>query len=167
MFNHFTHYPRSMNAILSYLSNEIILNLYKFINDLYLETKKFFLSKFIQYLYEIDFLLKISPFLLDSITLFSSNDIQTIIYLFNDRLRRLLSIWMNSPLEYKIMRTLAIQLTEFIDKLRYYIDDKLDFLLPTLQVYTPRLWINNSSNQRFLLTWSKQSNLTNIIHDEE
>jgi hypothetical protein len=74
---------------------------------------------------------------------------------------------MNSPLEYKIMRTLAIQLTEFIDKLRYYIDDKLDFLLPTLQVYTPRLWINNSSNQTFLLTWSKQSNLTNIIHDEE
>ncbi|CAF5076918.1 unnamed protein product, partial [Rotaria sp. Silwood1] len=23
MFNHFTHYPRSMNAIISYISNEI------------------------------------------------------------------------------------------------------------------------------------------------
>jgi len=155
-----------MNAIISYISNEIILHTYKFLNDLYLETKKFFLSKFIQYSYEIDFLLKISPILLDSITYFSSNDIQTMIFLFNDRLRRLLSIWMNSPIEYKIMKTIAIQLREFIDRLRFYLDDKLDFLLPTLKVYSPRLWINNSSNQTFLLTWSKQYNLTNTIHEE-
>jgi len=166
MFNHFTHYSRSLNAIISYLSNEIILNVYKFLNDLYLETKKFFLSKFIQYTYEIDFLLKISLSLSDSITYFSSNDIRTIIYLFNDRLRRLLTIWMDSPIEYKIMTTIASQLREFIDKLRFYLDDKLDFLLPTLQIYSPRLLINNTSNQTFLLTWSKHYNLTNIIHEE-
>ncbi|CAF0719709.1 unnamed protein product [Rotaria sp. Silwood1] len=166
MFNHFTHYPRSMNAIISYISNEIILTTYKFINNLYLETKNFFLPKFIQYLYEAEFLLKISPLLSDSITYFSSNDLRIITNLLNYRLRQLLSLWMNSPMEYKIMRTIARESIELIDKLRFYLDDKLDFLLPRLQVYTPQSWTNSSHNQSFLLTWSKQYNLTNIIDDE-
>ncbi|CAF4301893.1 unnamed protein product, partial [Rotaria sp. Silwood2] len=166
IFNHLTHYPRSMNAFISYISNEIILNTYKFINNLYLETKRFFLPKCIQYSYEAEFLLKMFPFLSDSITYFSSNDIRTINYLFNHRLRQLLSIWMNSPIEYKIMKTIVSQLIEFIDKIRFYLDDKLDFLLPRLQVYTPQLWTNSSQNQTFLLTWSKQYNLTYIINDE-
>ena len=29
MFDYFTHYPRSVNAIISYISNEIILSTYK------------------------------------------------------------------------------------------------------------------------------------------
>jgi hypothetical protein len=163
MFNHFTHYPRSINAIISYISNEIILKTYKFINDFYLETKRYFLSKIIQYSYEVDFLLKISPLLSDSITYLSSYDIRTIIDLFNDRLRRVLSLWLDSPIEYKIMKTIASQLIEFMDLFRFYVDDKLDFLLPRLQSYTPSLWINGSSNQTFLLTWSKQYNVTNTI----
>ena len=166
MFNYFTRYPRSMNAVVSYTSNEIILNTYKFINNFYLETKKFFLSKIIQYSYESDFLVKISPFLSDSITYFSSNDIRTIIHLFNNRLRQLLSLWMKSPIEYKIIRTTVSQLIETIDKFRSYLDDKLDFLLPTLQIYTPRSWTNGSSNKTFLFTWSKQYNLSKIIDGE-
>ncbi|CAF4123391.1 unnamed protein product, partial [Adineta steineri] len=71
-----------------------------------------------------------------------------------------------SPMEYKLMKTIASQLIEFIDKLRFYIDDKLDFLLPTLQIFTPRLSINGSSNQTFLLTWLKQYNITNIIDEQ-
>ncbi|CAF3728309.1 unnamed protein product, partial [Adineta steineri] len=166
MFNHFTHYPRSMNAIISYISNEIIVEIHKFINDFYLQTKKFCLSKIIQYLYELDFLIKISPLFSDSITFFASNDIREFILFFNDRLRQLLSLWLHSPMEYKLMKTIASQLIEFIDKLRFYIDDKLDFLLPTLQIFTPRLSINGSSNQTFLLTWLKQYNITNIIDEQ-
>lgn len=166
MFNYFTHYPHSISAILTYLSNEIILNAYKFLNNFYLETKNYFLSKLIQYAYEIDFLIKISPFLSDSITYFSSNDIRTIVYLFNDRLRRLLTIWMESPMEYKIMKTIASLMIEIIEKFRFYLDDKFDFLLPTLKIYTPRIWMNNSINQTFLLTWSKQFNGTNVIDEE-
>lgn len=166
MFNYFTHYSRSMNAIISYLSNEILLETYKFINNFYLETKKYFLSKILQLSYEIDFLLKVSPILFDSITFLSSNDIQTIIYLFNNQLRQLLNIWINSPIEYKIIRTIASLLRDFIEKIRFYIDDKLDFLLPILQIYTPRMLINNTSNQTFLLTWSKSYNRTNTIHED-
>jgi hypothetical protein len=166
MFNHFTHYPRSLNAIITYISNEIILNIYKFLNNFYLDSKTFFLSKFIQYSNEMDFLLKIFPFLSDSITFFSSNDLRTIIYLINDRLRRLFLIWLKSPIEYKIMKTIATQLIVSIDKIRFYLDDKLDFLLPTLKIYSPPLWVNMSRNQTFLLTWSKQYNLTNTIHEE-
>jgi len=166
MLNHFTRYPQSMNAIIVYISNEMILNTYKFLNNFYLETKNYFLSKLIQYSYEIDFLIKVSPFLSNSITYFSSNDIRTIVYLFNNRLRRLLSIWIDSPMEYKIMKTIANLLIEFNDQFRFYLDDKLDFLLPTLKIYTPRLWINNTINQTFLLTWSKQYNRTNVIDEE-
>lgn len=166
MLNHFTRYPQSMNAIIVYISNEMILNTYKFLNNFYLETKNYFLSKLIQYSYEIDFLIKVSPFLSNSITYFSSNDIRTIVYLFNNRLRRLLSIWIDSPMEYKIMKTIAHLLIEFSDQFRFYLDDKLDFLLPTLKIYTPRLWINNTINQTFLLTWSKQYNRTNVIDEE-
>jgi hypothetical protein len=62
------------------------------------------------------------------------------------------------------MKTIASQLIEFMDLFRFYVDDKFDFLLPTLQSYTPSLWINgSSSNQTFLLTWSKQYNITNTI----
>jgi len=166
MLNHFTRYPQSINAIIVYISNEMILNTYKFLNNFYLETKNYFLSKLIQYSYEIDFLIKVSPFLSNSITYFSSNDIRTIVYLFNNRLRRLLSIWIDSPMEYKIMKTIAYLLIEFSDQFRFYLDDKLDFLLPTLKIYTPRLWINNTINQTFLLTWSKQYNRTNVIDEE-
>jgi hypothetical protein len=166
MFNHFTHYSRSINAIIAYITNEVILNIYKFLNNFYLETKKYFLSKFIQYSHEMDFLVKISPFLSDSITFFSSNDLRIIIYVINNRLRRLVTVWMDSPIEYKIMKTIVSQLIEFIDKFRFYLDDKLDFLLPRLQIYTPKLWTNSSNNQTFLLTWSKQQNLSNIIVEE-
>lgn len=166
MFNHLTHYPRSMNAIMSYLSNEIILNTYEFIKNVYLETKRFVLSKAIEYSYEMEFLLKIFPFLSDSISYFSSNDIRTILYIFNEKIRDLLSLWMNSPIDYKIMHTIANLLTELVDRLRYHIDDKLDFVLPRLQVYVPRLGFNSTSNQTFLVTWTKNYNLTNFIDEE-
>ena len=166
MFHHFTRYSRSMNAIISYINNEIILHIYTFINDLYLETKKFFLSKAIQYTYKMEFLLKNSPWLLDSKTIFSSNDIHTIIYLVNNRLRRLLLLWINSSIEYKIMKTGVNQLTELIDKFRFHLDDKLDVLLPKLKIYTPQLWTNSIRNQTFLLSWSEQHNLTKILDQE-
>jgi hypothetical protein len=73
---------------------------------------------------------------------------------------------MDSPIEYKIMKTIVSQLIESIDKFRFYIDDKLDFLLPLLKKYSPRLLTNSSNNQTFLLTWSKQQNLSNIIDEE-
>ncbi|UJR26422.1 hypothetical protein I4U23_007754 [Adineta vaga] len=163
MFNHFTHYPRSMSAILSYLSNEVILEIYKFIKDFYLETKQFFLAKIIRYLYDMDFLMKIVPVLSDSITFFSSSDFQTGVRFINDRIRQLLSLWLESPFEYKIMKTFTRQLIEWIDKIRFYIDDKFDFLLPTLQIASLRLSMNGTNNQTFLLTWLKQYNLTNLI----
>ncbi|CAF3266519.1 unnamed protein product [Rotaria socialis] len=165
VFNHLTHYPRSMNAMISYLSNEIILSTYQFINNFYLETKKFFLSKAIKYSYEMELLIKNFPLLSDSITYFSSNDIRTIMYVFNQKLRRLLSLWIDSPIEYKLMKTMTNQLIESIDKIRFYIDDKLDFLLPRLQIYTPRLRFNHTDNQTFLLTWLKNYNLTSIIDE--
>lgn len=166
MFNHFTRYSRSMNAILSYISNEIILNIYTSINDFYLETKQFCLSKAIQYSLEIEYLLKILPYLSDSITYFSSNEIRTIIYVLNHRLRQLLSLWINSPIEYKLMKSIVTQIIELIDQIRYHIDDKLDFLIPRLQIYTPRLPSKNVNNQSFLLTWSKYFNVTSITDED-
>lgn len=166
MFNYFTQYSRSMSAIISYLNNEILIEIYKFSNNFYLETKKYFLDKLLQLTYEIDFLLKISPILSDSITFLSSHDIRTIIYLINNQLRRLLNLWIHSPIEYKIMRTIASLLIELNDRIRFYIDDKLDFLLPRLQIYNPKLFINYTNNQTFLVTWSKYYNLTNIIDEE-
>ena len=163
VFDHFTHYPRSMNAILSYLSNELILQTYKLFKNFYLETKQFFLSKLIQYLHDMDFLMKVSPILFESITFLSSDDIQIGVHFLTSRLRRLFATWLESPVEYKIMETCTKQLIELIDKVRFYIDDKLDFLLPTLHIATPRLWTNGNNNQTFLLTWLKQYNVTNII----
>ncbi|CAF4300864.1 unnamed protein product [Rotaria magnacalcarata] len=87
-------------------------------------------------------------------------------YVFNQKLRQLLSLWINSPIEYKLMKTMANQLIESIDKIRFYIDDKLDFLLPRLQIYTSRLGFNHTDNQTFLLTWLKNYNLTSIIDEE-
>lgn len=166
MFHHFSHYSRSMNAIISYTSSEIIIRIYKFINNFYLETKRFLLSKAIKYLHEIEFLSTVSQYLSDSITIFSSHDIRTMTHLLITRLRQLLNLWINSPIEYKIMKTIVNQIIESIDKIRYYVDDKLDFLLPRLQIYTPRLWTNTTNNQTFFLTWSKQYNLTSIIDEE-
>lgn len=162
IFNHFTRYSHSSNAMIHYLSNELILQLYRWINQFYLETKEYFLSKFLQYSQEIDFIIKISPLLSDSITFLSSNDLRASVYFINDRLYRLVSIWRDSPLEYKFMKTVAMQSIEFIERIRFYLDDKLDFLLPILKIYTPQIWINQTMNQTFLLTWSKQSDRTFI-----
>ena len=166
MVDHFTRYPRSLNAALSYLSNDVILRVYQDISDFYLETKQFVLSKTIQYLHETDFVWKISPILSNSITYFSSHDIQALVHFFIERLRRLLSLWLDSPVEYKLMKTFTSELIALIDKLRFYIDDKLDFLFPTLQMATPRVLLNGTSNQTFLLTWLRQLNVTNTIDSQ-
>lgn len=166
MFNHFTRYSHSSNAMLQYLSNELILHLYRWISRFYLETKEYFLSKFLQYSQEIDFIIKISPLLSDSITFLSSNDLRASVYFINDRLYRLASIWRDSPMEYKLMKTIAMQLIEFIERIRFYLDERLDFLLPNLKIYTPQIWINQTINQTFLLTWSKRSERTYPIDDQ-
>ena len=166
MFNHFTHYPRSFSAIIHYISNEILLHLHQWLSTFYLETKEYFLAKFLQYSQEIDFMIKISPLLSDSITFLSSNDLRAMVYFINDRLYRLVSIWRDSPMESKLMKTFAIQLIESIEKIRIHLDEKFDFLLPILKIYTPRIWINNTVNQTFLLTWSKQYNLTYSIDEQ-
>lgn len=166
MFNHFTHYPRSFNAIIHYITNEILRNLHRWSSTFYLESKEYFLAKFLQYSQEIDFIIKISPLLSDSITLLSSNDLRAMIYFINDRLYRLVSIWRDSPIEEKLMKTFIIQLIEIIERFRIHLGEKLDFLLPILKISTPKIWINDTVNQTFFLTWLKQSNLTYSIDEQ-
>lgn len=156
MFEYFQHYPHSISAILTYLTETIHLNFYKFMNNFILESKEYFLSNSIRQLEQFDILMRLSPMFFESITYFSSTDIQILTHLLNNRLRELLTLWKNSPIEYKLMKTMSSLWVEFIDRLRFYLDDKLDFLLPTLKIYSPKTITNHTANQTFLLTWSKQ-----------
>lgn len=163
MFDHFARYPRSISAVLTYLTNDVILQVYPIINDFYLETKQFVLSKLIQYLHDTDFVWKLTPLFSNSISYFHSRDIQVLMQFATERLRRLLSVWLDSPAEYKVMKTFTSELVAFIDKLRFYIDDKLDFLLPAIRMASPRISINGTNNQTFLVTWLNRFNVTSAI----
>ena len=160
ILQHFTRYPRSISAVLSYLTNDVLLDLHQDASQVYLESKRFLLDAALRSSNNVDLLMSFSPIFFDSITLLSSKDIRTIVWLFNDRLRRLITVWKNSPLEYKLMKTATSALIDSIDRLRGFLDDRLDFLLPRLEVYTPRMEINDTINQTYLLTWSKVQNWT-------
>ena len=157
LFQHSAQYPRSISAILSYLSNAIILDQYKHISGLYSESKRFFLSKALQYSSELEFVLNIAPMFSNSITLLASNDIRAVIQLFNVWQRQLVSLWIHSPIEDKLMRTVASLLTQAMDQLRFRLDDKFDSLLPMIRLLSSNEEHGAEDNQTFLLTWSKQS----------
>lgn len=160
ILQHFTRYPRSISAVLSYLTNDILLDLHQDAAQVYLESKQFLLDAALRSSNNIELFMSVSPIFFDSITLLSSKDIRTIVWLFNDRLRRLITVWKNSPMEYKLMKTAASALIDSIDRLRGFLDDRFDFLLPRLEVFTPRIVINGTINQTYLLTWSKAQNWT-------
>ena len=156
--HHFTRHPRSIGVLLSVLLNEILLEIYKEFSQFYLESKRFVLNKILEYSNDMELIVQFSRFVFKSLTILASEDLQTLFSFFNERFRQLIRFWLNSPFEYKLMRTIASQTTELIDRIRFYLDDRFDFLLPHLRIYTPRFESKNVFNETFLFSWSKDEN---------
>ena len=156
LFQHSARYPRSISAILSYVSNAFVLDHYGHISEFYSESKRFFLAKALQYSAELEVILNIAPMFADSITLLASSDIRAVIQLFNLWQRQLVSLWINSPIEDKLMRTVAGLVVQAIDQLRFRLDDRFDSLLPMIRPLGSGNEHAHKNNQTFLLTWSKQ-----------